>query len=214
MRRKAQLPQKKAREQAREAGRVMCNRQKIKDKFGEFLYKKFFDVIDDGELNGKTTDEIITDLKCAIAEDRAEYDLMAKQDAIRAGKVNLESAFGSDETEGGKRFHALTAGDSDIEIDDEDVEKIKAGEYTDFIEKLRAAASPCGKCFARPDGRWFTENSLKTDVLDVMDFNLKHSAKKGEFAKCILDNPREKAWFFDTYSTDGTHSPWAEYIKW
>lgn len=82
----AAAEEKKAREQAREAGRVMCNRQKIKDKFGEFLYKKFFDVINDGELNGKTTDEIIIDLKCAIAEDRAEYDLMAKQDAIRAGK--------------------------------------------------------------------------------------------------------------------------------
>ena len=82
----AAAEKKKAKEQAREAGRVKCDRQKIKDKFGEFLYKKFFDVIDEGELNGKTTDEIIIDLKCAIAEDRAEYDLMAKQDAIRAGK--------------------------------------------------------------------------------------------------------------------------------
>ena len=74
-----------AKKQAREAGRVRCDRERIRAKFGDFLYKKFFDVVDDGELAGKSTDEIITDMKCAIAEDRAEYDLMAKQDMIRSG---------------------------------------------------------------------------------------------------------------------------------
>ena len=77
---------KKAKEREREAGRVMCDRARIKAKFGDFIYKKFFDVIDQGELNGKSTDEIITDLRCAIAEDQAEYEVMKKQDRIRAGK--------------------------------------------------------------------------------------------------------------------------------
>lgn len=75
-----------AQKQAREAGRVRCDRERIRAKFGDFLYKKFFDVVDDGELAGKSTDEIITDMRCAIAEDRAEYDLMAKQDMIRSGR--------------------------------------------------------------------------------------------------------------------------------
>lgn len=82
----AREAREKAQEQAREAGRVRCDRERIRAKFGDFLYNKFFDVVDDGELAGKSTDEIITDMKCAIAEDRSEYDLMAKQDRIRAGR--------------------------------------------------------------------------------------------------------------------------------
>lgn len=77
------LAQKEAERQSR---RVMSDRNRIRNKFGDYIYKKFFDVVDDGELAGKSTDEIITDMKCAIAEDRAEYDLMAKKDSIRAGK--------------------------------------------------------------------------------------------------------------------------------
>ena len=77
---------KQAAARERESHRVMSDRNRIKAKFGDFLYNKFFDVVDDGELAGKSTDEIITDMKCAIAEDRAEYDLMAKQDMIRSGR--------------------------------------------------------------------------------------------------------------------------------
>lgn len=159
--------------------------------------------------------EAVTKLGNAISEMKTS-DNAPMIESIMEGFVacfeGTQGLFDSDETEGGKRFHAL---DTCLkEIDDADLEKIKAGDYTEFIEKLRSQASPCGRCFRRPNGRWFTEESMKTDVLDVMNFNLKYDAERGHHGKCILDDPNEKAWFFDSYDRNGNPRPWAVYFKW
>ena len=85
-RQRAQAEREANEEKARQARRVMSDRNRIRNAVGEFMYNKFFDVVDDGELEGKTTDEIIKDIRCAIAEDYAEYDTAAKQDRIRNGR--------------------------------------------------------------------------------------------------------------------------------
>lgn len=109
------------------------------------------------------------------------------------------------------RFPIMFADEDSIE--DAEVEKVKTGDTTALVEKLRAKAHPAGKGFARPEGRMFTEHDLG-DIIDMHARMVAQDEERGRFAKCILDDPNEKAWFFDDYNSEGAHTPWATYIKW
>lgn len=130
-------------------------------------------------------------------------------EAIHEG---FSACFESSEGQEAKARFPIMFADEDC-IEDAEVEKVKAGDTTALVEKLRAGAHPAGKGFARPEGRMFTEHHL-ADIINMHTRMVAQDEERGRFAKCILDDPNEKAWFFDDYNSEGEHVPWATYIKW
>jgi hypothetical protein len=152
--------------------------------------------------------EAIAKLGKAIRNMKTD-DNASIMEAIHEGFSACFESSGGQEAE--TRFPIMFADEDDIE--DAEVEKVKTGDTTALIEKLRAKAHPAGKGFARPEGRMFTEHDL-ADIIDMHARMVAQDEERGRFAKCILDDPNEKAWFFDDYNSEGAHTPWATYIKW
>ena len=152
--------------------------------------------------------EAISKLGKAICDMKTD-DNTTIMEAIHEGfSACFESSEGQ---EAETRFPIMFADEDDIE--DAEVEKVKTGDTTALVEKLRAKAHPAGKGFSRPEGRMFTEHDL-AGIIDMHTRMVTQDEERGRFAKCILDDPSEKAWFFDDYNSEGTHTPWATYIKW
>jgi len=152
--------------------------------------------------------EAVTKLGNTINEMKTA-DNASIMEAIHEG---FSACFESSEEQKSEARFPIMFADEDV-IGDAEVEKAKSGDTTALVEKLRAKAHPAGKGFARPEGRMFTEHDL-ADIIDMHTRMVAQDEERGRFAKCILDDPNEKAWFFDDYNSEGAHTPWATYIKW